>query len=227
MRSDNKLESQKKSVDIREKERISKILVNLKEMYPNVTTALHYKNPFELLVATILAAQCTDKRVNKITEGLFKKYKGPQDFAKANQRELEQDIKECGLFRNKSKNIIGTAKKILNEHNCQVPATLEELIELPGVGRKTANVILANAYSIPAFAVDTHVYRLAHRLGLSDKKDVLGVEKDLMKKVPKDLWIKTHHRLIYHGRNVCKARNPMCDTCKLNKWCFEFNKDSD
>ncbi|HHW03045.1 MAG TPA: endonuclease III [Thermoanaerobacterales bacterium] len=199
--------------------RISKILSVLENTYPDATTALHFKNPFQLLVATILAAQCTDRRVNHVTERLFKKYKSPGDFARADLKELQEDIKECGLFRNKSKNIIAASRELLELYDGQVPADFEKLVKLPGVGRKTANVILANAFGIPAFAVDTHVYRLAHRLGLSDKKDVLGVEKDLMKKVPRELWIKAHHWLIYHGRRVCRAINPKCAACPLKDLC--------
>lgn len=199
--------------------RISKILSVLENTYPDATTALHFKNPFQLLVATILAAQCTDRRVNQVTERLFKKYKSPGDFARADLKELQEDIKECGLFRNKSKNIIAASRELLELYDGQVPADFEKLVKLPGVGRKTANVILANAFGIPAFAVDTHVYRLAHRLGLSDKKDVLGVEKDLMKKVPRELWIKAHHWLIYHGRRVCRAINPKCAACPLKDLC--------
>lgn len=208
----------------REKERISAILLKLDQLYPDAATALNYKSPFQLLIATILAAQCTDKRVNKVTKRLFEKYKGPEDFAAADKEELEQDIKECGLFRNKSKSIIGTSKLLLEKYGGQIPSTLNELVKLPGVGRKTGNVILANAYGKPAFAVDTHVFRLAHRLGLSDKKDTFGVEKDLTRKIPKSLWIKAHHWLIHHGRSICRARNPLCDICLLREWCPEFQK---
>mgnify|MGYP000303382949 FL=1 len=210
--------------DKREQERISRVLDKLNQLYPEAATALNYNNPFQLLVATILAAQCTDKRVNKVTEGLFKKYKGPEDFAAADQRELEEDIKECGLFRNKSKNIIAASKQLVEKYGGQVPADFDELVKLPGVGRKTANVILANAFGIPAFAVDTHVYRLAHRLGFSQAKDVYGVERDLNEKIPKSLWIKAHHWLIYHGRNVCKAQKPLCDICNLKEDCPEYTK---
>lgn len=207
-----------------EKLRIDKILLILNELYPEAKAELIYENPFQLLIATILSAQCTDKRVNKVTERLFKKYKGPEDFAKVEQKELENDIKECGLFRNKSKNIIGACRDIVEKHDGKLPDEFEKLVELPGVGRKTANVILANAFGKPAFAVDTHVFRLARRLGLSDKKDVLGVEKDLMKKVPKELWIKAHHWLIHHGRRVCKARSPKCSECSLKGLCLYFNE---
>ncbi|NLZ51977.1 MAG: endonuclease III [Thermoanaerobacteraceae bacterium] len=218
------MEKDKVICDKREQERISRILLKLGQLYPEAATALNYNNPFQLLIATILAAQCTDKRVNKVTEKLFKKYKGPEDFAIADRQELEQDIRECGLFRNKSKNIIATSKLLLEKYGGQVPSTFDELIELPGVGRKTANVILANAFGIPAFAVDTHVYRLAHRLGFSQKKDVFDVEKDLNKKIPKSLWIKAHHWLIHHGRSVCRAQKPLCNICSLNEYCPKFIK---
>lgn len=208
----------------KEHERITAIISKLSELYPNATTALNHSSPFELLIATILSAQCTDKRVNKVTERLFKKYKGPKDFAEADKFELEQDIKECGIFKNKSKNIIETSKILLEKYNGQVPSNFDELIELPGVGRKTANVVLANAFGKPAFAVDTHVYRLAHRLGFSDKKNLLEVEKDLREKIPENLWIKAHHWLIYHGRNICRARKPLCDECLLSDWCLKFQK---
>lgn len=202
-----------------DEKRISKVLSVLENTYPEATTVLHFENPFQLLIATILAAQCTDKRVNQVTERLFKKYKSPEDFARADLYELQEDIKECGLFRNKSKNIIEASRELVEKYGGEVPADFEKLIKLPGVGRKTANVILANAFGIPAFAVDTHVFRLAHRLGFSDKKDVLGVEKDLMENVPRELWIKAHHWLIYHGRKVCRAINPKCKECPLKDFC--------
>lgn len=203
----------------KEQERINEIISELSKLYPNATTALNHNNPFQLLIATILSAQCTDERVNKVTEKLFKKYKGPEDFAKADRAELENNIRECGLFKNKSKSIIETSKILLEKYNKQVPDSFDELIKLPGVGRKTANVILANAFGKPAFAVDTHVYRLAHRLGFSDEKDIVKVEEDLKRKIPEDLWIKAHHWLIYHGRNICRARKPLCDNCLLSSLC--------
>ncbi|AEE91637.1 endonuclease III [Tepidanaerobacter acetatoxydans] len=208
----------------KERERITAIISKLSKLYPEATTALNHSSPFELLIATILSAQCTDKRVNKVTERLFKKYKGPKDFAEANKSELEQDIKECGIFKNKSKNIIETSKILFEKYNGQVPSNFDELIELPGVGRKTANVVLANAFGKPAFAVDTHVYRLAHRLGFSDKKNLIEVERDLREKIPENLWIKAHHWLIYHGRNICRARKPLCDECLLSDLCLKFQK---
>jgi len=203
----------------KKKKRITELLALLEKTYPNASTQLKFKNPFELMVATILAAKCTDKRVNQVTEKLFQKYKGPEDFARADLKELEQDIKTCGLFRNKSKNIMEASKMLVEKYGGHVPDDLEKLMELPGVGRKTANVILANAFRKPAFAVDTHVYRLAHRLGLSDKKDVLGVERDLMQKIPQDKWIEAHHWLIYHGRSICHARSPKCGECPLAHLC--------
>ncbi|WP_422448056.1 endonuclease III [Thermoanaerobacterium sp. DL9XJH110] len=204
-----------------ERDRISKILSILHQTYPDAATALHYENPFQLMVATILAAQCTDQRVNKVTARLFKKYRNVEDFARADIKELEEDIKECGLFRNKSRNIIQASRALLEKYGGEVPQEFEELVKLPGVGRKTANVILANAFGKPAFAVDTHVFRLSRRLGFSDRNDVLGVEKDLMEKIPRDLWIKAHHWLIYHGRKVCRARRPKCGECPLKELCPE------
>lgn len=205
--------------NLEERERLLRLLETLGTLYPGASVALRYETPFQLLVATILSAQCTDKRVNMVTERLFKKYKRPEDFAGADIKELQEEIKECGLFRNKSKSIIDASREIVEKHGGRVPADFEQLLKLPGVGRKTANVILANAFGIPAFAVDTHVFRLARRLGFSDKNDVLGVEKDLMEKVPQEMWIKAHHWLIYHGRRVCRAKKPACEECPLNDLC--------
>lgn len=207
------------SCEIREGDRIAKILSILNKTYPDAKPGLNYRNPFELLIATILSAQCTDVRVNKVTKKLFEKYKNAGDFARVDIKKLQKDIKECGLYRNKSKNIKKTSQMLIKEHDGKVPADFDELTKLPGVGRKTANVVLANAFSIPTFAVDTHVFRLARRLGFSDKKDVVGVEKDLTHKIPKKLWIKAHHLLIHHGRNICKARNPLCDRCPVEALC--------
>jgi len=218
------IEDNKINLNTGEQERISQILLKLEELYPHATTDLKYNGSFELLIATILAAQCTDVRVNKVTKNLFKKYPNPQAFAVADIAELQEDIKECGLFRNKSKSIIGTSKMLVEQYDGEVPKSFDELVKLPGVGRKTANVILANAFGIPAFAVDTHVFRLSHRLGFSDKKDVMGVEKDLNEKIPKSLWIKAHHWLIQHGRRICRARNPQCGKCNLRELCPAFQK---
>ncbi len=202
-----------------ERDRIEKIFQQLEELYPEAATQLKHENPLQLLIAVILSAQCTDKRVNMVTEKLFKKYRSPADYAKAEKSELEDDIRPCGLFRNKSKNIIDASKMIVEKYGGDVPSDFDKLIGLPGVGRKTANVILANAFGKPAFAVDTHVYRLAHRLGLSDKKSVLGVEEDLMHKIPKHMWNRAHHLLIHHGRNVCSARKAICSKCAIKKFC--------
>ncbi|MFO7152364.1 MAG: endonuclease III [Bacillota bacterium] len=202
-----------------EKDRITEILNRLEEHYPNATTALRYETPFQLLVATILSAQCTDRRVNQVTERLFKKYKGPEDFARLSPEELAVEIKECGLFKNKSKNIVESSRIILEKYGGEVPHEFEELIKLPGVGRKTANVVLANAFGKPAFAVDTHVFRVSRRLGLSDGNDPLKVEKDLTERIPKMYWIRAHHWLIYHGRRVCTARKPKCESCFLKDLC--------
>lgn len=216
----------KKRLKIREeeKQRIDAIIGRLDQMYPDTRPALNYDTPFQLLIATMLAAQCTDVRVNKVTSTLFKRYQGPEDFAEVTQEELQEDIRQCGLFRTKSKNIIATCRVILEQHGGHVPQEFDQLVQLPGVGRKTANVVMANAFGIPAFAVDTHVFRLARRLGFSDKNDVLGVELDLMEKIPESLWIKAHHWLIFHGRRVCSARSPKCEDCSLRELCPGFQK---
>ena len=187
--------------------------------YPEAKTALNYENDFQLLVATILSAQCTDKQVNKITKGLFSKYQAPEEFSGLEQEELEKEIRGCGLYRNKAKNIIAASRKLMQDFHGEVPQIIEELMSLPGVGRKTANVVLANAFEKPAFAVDTHVFRVAHRLGWSAAKDPKETEKDLCKIVPRDKWNKAHHWFIYHGRQVCKARKPMCNKCVLLQLC--------
>lgn len=208
------------------KDRIKKILNTLEQTYPEAATALRFDTPFQLLVATILSAQSTDKQVNKVTSNLFKKHSTPYDFAELTPKQLEKEIKSCGLYRNKAKNIIAASKAIVDKHDGKVPQSLEELVKLPGVGRKTANVVLSNAFDIPAFAVDTHVHRVANRLGLARAKTPLKTEKELMKNVPKPLWGKAHHWLIHHGRQKCKARNPRCDECPLEKLCMYRFKTS-
>lgn len=203
-------------------ERRAKILDALEALYPDADCALVHSNPFELLVATILSAQCTDERVNMVTARLFSKYKTPEDFARLKQSELEEEIKELGLFRNKAKNLIAMSQKLLTDHGGEVPQDRESLEGLPGVGRKTANVVLSNAFDIPAIAVDTHVFRVANRLGLvSRAPNPLAVEKQLMKNIPKERWSKAHHQLIHHGRQVCEARKPKCDECPLLPYCPE------
>lgn len=199
-----------------------KILRELKACYPGVKSALKFSNPFELLIATILSAQTTDKQVNKVTLDLFKKYPNAYALSKLSAEELEPKIKSIGLYKNKSKNIIATSKILVEKYQGQVPTTREELITLPGVGRKTANVVLSNAFNIPAIAVDTHVQRVANRLGLAESNNPLKTEEQLMQVIPSEDWSDAHHWLIWHGRLICKARKPECEKCKLNAVC-EYN----
>ena len=198
----------------------SKITDELFRLYPAVECALNHKNPFQLAIATILSAQCTDERVNIVTKDLFKKYKTPKDFAEAKIVEMEKDIKSTGFFRNKAKSILGFSKVIVEEHDGKVPSDLSTLIKLPGVGRKTANVILGTGFGIASgVVVDTHVGRLSNRLGLTEYKDAIRVERDLMKLLPEDSWINFSHAMIWHGRKVCNARKPKCSQCTLAKLC--------
>jgi endonuclease-3 len=205
-------------------ERVRAILQKLDEAYPNVTCALEHKNAFQLLIATILSAQCTDERVNQVTRTLFVKYPGPKDFAYANPTELEQDIRPTGFFRNKTKSIMGASKKI-EEFGGEVPRTMDELLTLPGVARKTANVVLGTAYGIAVgVVVDTHVTRLSNRLDLSRNTDPKKIEQDLMAEIPRDKWILFSHQLIWHGRRVCQARKPKCTECNLEAICYSKDK---
>ena len=204
-------------------ENSDKIIAELEIMYPDARCALNHRSPFELLVATILSAQCTDVRVNIVTSTLFKKYNTPKDFAELTYEELEPKIKSCGVYKNKSRSIINTSRILLEEYSSEVPDTMEELMKLPGVGRKTANVVLSNAFNQNAIAVDTHVFRVSNRLGLADAKNVLDTEKQLMANIPEDKWSITHHNLIFHGRQVCTARKPKCDICKLSPYCKYYN----
>jgi len=202
------------------RKRARTILRRLEKLYPRTRTALDYTNPFELVVSTVLSAQSTDKMVNIITKDLFRKYKTPQDYLKAKPGELEQDIKASGFFNQKAKSIRGLSQKLVDEFDGKVPDTMEELITLPGVARKTANVVLGNAFGKnEGIAVDTHVHRLSWRLGFSDHDDPNKVEQDLMKLFPRDKWFKVSHLLIDHGRNVCFARNPNCAECVVNELC--------
>lgn len=194
---------------------ITLIIDLLSETYPQASCELLFRNPFELLIATILSAQATDKKVNQITPKLFRKYKRPEDFINLSQQELEKEIKQIGLYRTKSKNILETSKILVSKYNGNVPADREALESLPGVGRKTANVVLSNAFNIPAIAVDTHVFRVANRIGISNSKNVLETERQLMEIIPKSKWTKAHHLLIWHGRRICDARKPKCDICPL------------
>jgi len=189
-------------------------------MYPRAKCTLDYETPFQLLIATILSAQSTDARVNIVTKDLFRKYQSPLSFANADQYELEQDIRTTGFFRSKTKSLMGASKAILERHSGDVPRTMDELILLPGVGRKTANVVLGNAFGIAVgVVVDTHVTRVSGRLGLTRQSDPVKIELDLIKLVPQKEWTKFSHRLILHGRNVCVARKPRCSECRLNDVC--------
>ena len=202
------------------KKRTRDIIRRLKRTYPDAKTALNYSNPFELLIATILSAQSTDVRVNIVTADLFRKYKKPEDYLKVSAHELEKDIHSTGFFRNKTKSIQGTAKLLTEQYGGEVPHTMDELLELPGVARKTANVVLGNAFGIKAgVVVDTHVTRLSHRLALSHEKTAEKIEQDLIPIVPKKDWVIFPHLLIYHGRQICKARNPLCAECSIEKLC--------
>lgn len=203
--------------------RISKkaILAELARLYPNAGPELNFKNPYQTLVSTILAAQCTDRQVNKITPAVYARYPDPFAMAEALEEDLYPMVKSCG-FKSKAGNIIKACQLIVANHGGEVPHTLEELTKLPGVGRKTANVVLANAFRIPAFAVDTHVFRVSNRLGLADAKNVEDTEHQLMKAVPKKDWCEAHHWLILHGRRVCNAQRPKCDTCTLKEMCKHY-----
>jgi len=205
---------------MRKNGKISGIIKLLRKMYPQADIALKHKNPFQLLVATILSAQCTDARVNIVTPGLFAKYRGPADFANASRPELEKEIHSTGFYKNKAASIIESAKAIISEFGGKVPETMDELLQLRGVARKTANVVLGGAYGIAAgVVVDTHVKRLSFRLGLTNEPAPEKVEADLMKLIDKKDWIWFSHALILHGRSVCKALNPQCPSCKLNPLC--------
>ncbi len=205
--------------------RVNKILKLLDEMYPSPTVPLRHGNPWELLVATILSAQCTDKRVNEVTPGLFQKYPTIADFANVSQPELAQDIRSTGFFNNKSKSLIGAARKILGDFGGDVPKTMEELLTVPGAARKTANVVLGAAFGIPAgVVVDTHVQRLSRRLDLTKQTHPVKIELDLMKIIPKQKWIAFPLQLIYHGRALCMARKPRCSECKLDPICYAKDK---
>ena len=202
------------------KKRVEKIIELLEKEYPDAKTALHYSNPLEILVATILSAQATDKQVNVVTKSLFKKYKTTKDYANADLSELEQDIRSTGFYRNKAKHLKNATKLLVEKYDGKVPRNMDELVELQGVARKTANIVLSNAYGIVVgLAVDTHVKRLSQRLGLTDNTNPDKIEKDLMDIVPKKQWARVTNLLIFHGRNVCTARKPNCKECTLNKLC--------
>jgi len=206
--------------------RVAKVIEFLEKKYPDAKTALTYSNPLEMLVATMLSAQTTDARVNIVTQKLFKKYRTPEDYANTNLKELEQDIRSTGFYHNKARNLQKCCQMLVEKFDSQVPKTMEELVELPGVARKTANIVLNNSYGIIAgIAVDTHVHRISQRLGLTENEDATKIEQDLMKITPMEKWMKLTDLLIFHGRQVCIARRPKCDICVLNKICpcaFEF-----
>jgi endonuclease-3 len=201
------------------KQRVRKIREGLLKLYPDAHCALHHANALELLVATILSAQCTDERVNKVTPALFKKYPDAKAFAESKQADLEEMIRSTGFFRNKATNIRACCKAIVEQHGGEVPRSMEDLVPLPGIGRKTANVILGNAFGIPGIPVDTHVGRLSRRMGLTENEDPVKVEYDLMTLIPKDEWTMFGHRMIFHGRQICQSRKPKCEECILNKVC--------
>ena len=205
--------------------RVQKILQLLDEAYPNVTCALHHTNAWELLAATILSAQCTDKRVNEVTPALFRKYPTPQDFAAASQDEVANDIRSTGFFNNKAKSLIGAANRIVNDFGGQVPRTIEELTTVPGAARKTANVVLGTAYGIASgVVVDTHVHRVANRLDLTKNSDPVKIEQDLIKILPQNKWIEFSHQIIHHGRGPCVARKPKCVECNLTSVCYSADR---
>lgn len=204
----------------KKQERALDIVSSLKRMYPKAKCSLDFTNPFELLIATMLSAQSTDARVNIVTKSLFRKYPGPAEFAAASQVEMEKDVRQTGFFRNKAKAVIAASKAIVEKHGGEVPDTMEELTALPGVGRKTANVVLSNAFKRPVgVVVDTHVSRVSGRLGFTSSSDPVVIEQDLMKLIPPKEWTSFSHRLISHGRAICVARKPRCSECLLNELC--------
>ena len=195
------------------------ILAELARLYPDAKPALHFANPFQLLVAVILSAQCTDVKVNMVTPALFAAYPDAQALSQAEPEQVEPYIRTCGLYHNKAKNLVAMARTLVSEHGGEVPADHDALEALPGVGRKTANVVMSCAFGADAIAVDTHVFRVSNRLGLADAGDVLKTEQQLMQSIPRDQWSRAHHWLIFHGRRVCAARKPACETCTLSAWC--------
>lgn len=211
--------------DTRKRKKAVRILDKLYQLYPDAHCALRFDNPFQLLVATILSAQCTDVRVNKVTLDLFAKYPSVQALAAADLQILEGDIRSTGFYRNKAKSLLGCAQMLLNEHDGEVPQTLSELVRLPGVGRKTANVVLGNVFGIPGMVVDTHVKRLSRRFSWTDQQDPVKIEKDLCRLLPENHWVQASHLLIFHGRQLCKAPIPLCSQCPLLKDCPQRGVD--
>lgn len=208
------------------KEEIEKVLDILEETYPDAECALHHQNVFQLIVAVALSAQTTDKSVNQVTPALFEKYPDAEALAAADSEEVAEYIRRIGMYKTKSKNIVSMAKMLVENFGGKVPDTYEELISLPGVGRKTANVVLSVGFGKQRIAVDTHVFRVANRVGLTAEKDVLKTELSLMERIPESRWSRTHHSLIYHGRQCCDARKPKCDQCPINVYCEYVNGES-
>lgn len=206
------------------KKETKEVLDILDKTYPDAKCELNHTSPFELLVATILSAQCTDVRVNSITKDMFKKYNTPYDYVELGTVELEKIIKSCGFYRNKAKSIIGASKQIIENFDSEVPTTIKELMTLPGVGKKTANVVASTCFGVPAIAVDTHVFRLSNRIGFVDEKNVEDTEDALQRKIDKNMWTKAHHLLIFHGRRTCKARSPICEECGIKSYCKYYLK---
>ena len=200
------------------------ILSKLLQMYPDADTELEFKSNYQLLVAVILSAQCTDKRVNVVTRELFKEYGTPEKMITLSEKELQQKIFSCGFYKNKAKNILATSRILVDKYDGEVPSNLEVLRTLPGVGRKTANVVAAVAFNIPAIAVDTHVFRVANRIGLANAKDELHTELQLQKVIPQNMWLKAHHLIIWHGRRCCESRKPKCENCLLLEECKYFKR---
>lgn len=200
-------------------------IIQIEELYQNPTCELNFSSPYELLVAVILSAQCTDKRVNEVTKVLFNSYNTPQKMIKLSQDELEKIIRPCGFFRDKASHILSASRDIIKKFGGEIPRSKEDLKSLPGVGEKTANVVLATAFGEPAIAVDTHVFRVSNRLGIACSKDVMGTQRDLEKNIPVDKWIKFHYALVLHGRYTCKAQNPRCLDCKLSGVCDYFGQN--
>ena len=209
---------------VKNEKEIKEILDILEETYPDAECELNYTTPYELLVATVLSAQCTDVRVNKVTGEMFKKYNTPQQFAELDVEEIEEMIRTCGLFKSKAKKIKTASEMILSEFGGEVPDNLKDLIKLPGVGRKTAGVVLSNAYGHPAIPVDTHVFRIVNRIGIVETSTPEKTEFALMKVLPEERWSKSHHVFIFHGRRMCKARKPECTDCPIKTYCNYFSE---
>ncbi|WIV13868.1 endonuclease III [Proteiniborus sp. MB09-C3] len=205
--------------------KIKEVLEILEATYPDATCELNHTNPFELLIATLLSAQSTDKRVNIVTGELFKQYKAPEDFLKLTEEQLAEKIRSIGFYRTKSKNILKLCDMLVNEYGSNVPSNREELMKLPGVGRKTANVVISNAFGQNAIAVDTHVFRVSNRIGLANSDNVHDTEEDLMKNIEENQWSRAHHLIIFHGRRICKARKPMCHECPLTDYCLYYKEN--